>query len=60
VQKTAHSIKGAAGNLSAQKIFSLALIIENKGRSKDIADVSPLIEDMKTEISAVQKFLDNM
>jgi CheY-like chemotaxis protein len=60
VQKTGHSIKGAAGNLSAQKIFSLALIIENKGRSKDIADVSPLIEDLKTEVSAVQKFLDNM
>jgi CheY-like chemotaxis protein len=60
VQKTAHSIKGAAGNLSAQNIFSLALTIENKGRSKDIKGVSLLIEDLKTEVSELRKFIEKM
>jgi PAS domain S-box-containing protein len=60
VQKAAHSIKGAAGNLSAQTIFSLALTIENKGRSKDIKGVSLLIEDLKTGVEELRKFIEKM
>jgi PAS domain S-box-containing protein len=60
VKKTAHSIKGAAGNLSAQKIFSLALTIENKGSSKDINGVSFLIEDLKTEVSELRRYIEKM
>ncbi len=60
VQKNAHSIKGAAGNLSAKKIFSVALNIENMGRNKDISGVLPLIEDLKSEILSLKNFAANL
>jgi len=60
IQKSAHSIKGAAGNLSANKVFSIALDIENKGGSQDISDISKLIEDLETEISRLKEFIANL
>jgi len=56
VQKNAHSIKGAAGNLSAQGIFNMALQIESMGQGGDVSGVSSLIEDLKSEISSLEQF----
>ena len=56
MQKEAHGIKGAAGNLSADKIYSLALSIENKGRSSDITDVSSLIKEMRAELERLREY----
>ncbi|MBI4826170.1 MAG: response regulator [Nitrospirae bacterium] len=61
VQKNAHSIKGAAGNLSATKVQSLALAIEHKGRDNDISSgLTQLIENLRSEISALNKFAESM
>ncbi len=60
VQKNAHSIKGAAGNLSANKVASVAVVIENMGRQGDISEVSSLIEDLKSEISCLEQFVENL
>jgi len=57
VQKYAHSIKGAAGNLSAQRIFSIALNIESKGHERQIAGISGLIGDLKSEMSRLRDFI---
>ncbi len=56
VQRHAHSIKGAAGNLSAIKIFSIAKEIEEKGRNGDIEGVIALTEKLKSEISRFEDF----
>ncbi len=56
VQGFAHSIKGAAGNLSARKVFSTALRIENKAGDGVLADVPLLIEELKSEITRLKEF----
>lgn len=60
VQKNAHSIKGAAGNLSATRVQSLALIIEHKGRDNDISGLTEIIDNLRTEISALNKFAESI
>jgi PAS domain S-box-containing protein len=60
VEKNAHSIKGAAGNLSAQRIFSIAREIEDKGRNGDISNAVPLLENLKTELSSLEQFVENL
>jgi len=60
VQKNAHSIKGAAGNLSVQKIFSLALSLENNGRDSDCLEAPPVLEDLKTEILHLKQFVEGL
>lgn len=60
VQKNAHSIKGAAGNLSATRVFSTAISIEKMGRDGDISDVPSLIAKLKSEISCLEQFIENL
>lgn len=55
IQSYAHSIKGAAGNLSARKIFSTALRIENRGSGGVLEDVSLLVEELKSEIARLKE-----
>jgi PAS domain S-box-containing protein len=57
VQKLAHSIKGTAGMLSAEKLYSVALRIETKGRERNIQVLLPLIEILKTEVSRLEELL---
>jgi PAS domain S-box-containing protein len=59
VQKNAHSIKGAAGNLSAQNIAHTALMIEEKGRSGDVSGIPSQVKYLKSEISRLRKFIEN-
>ena len=56
VQTYGHSIKGTAGMLSANKLSSVALMIENKARDNDLSDIPALIEALKTEISKLKDF----
>ncbi|MEW6088836.1 MAG: response regulator [bacterium] len=56
----AHSIKGAAGNISATRIFSTALNIEQQCRENNISGVSTLIEDLKKEILKLEDFLKTL
>jgi PAS domain S-box-containing protein len=60
IQKNGHSIKGAAGNLSAVKVQSLALTIERMGRDEKIEDVSPAIEELRSEIATLAEFAESL
>ncbi len=60
VQGIAHNIKGTAGNLGARKVFSTALRIENKSVSGILAEVPPLIEELKFEIARLKEFSETM
>jgi CheY-like chemotaxis protein len=55
VQGYAHSIKGAAGNLSARKVFSTALRIESKAGDGVLTDVPQLIEELKSEVARLRE-----
>jgi PAS domain S-box-containing protein len=56
INSSAHSIKGAAGNLSAVKVQALALAIENMGRDKKIAEVPAAIVALKAGIAEFAEF----
>jgi PAS domain S-box-containing protein len=60
VKENAHSIKGAAGTLSANKVFSLAMNIENMGGNGELSNVEPFIEDLKKEVSSLKEFVENL
>lgn len=60
LRKNAHSIKGAAGTLSANKIFTVAMNIENGAESGEPLKMRPFIENLKTEINELKSFLDNL
>ena len=60
VQKYGHSIKGAAGNLSAIKVFSIAKEIEEKGKNNDIEGLIVLVEQLKHEIMKTGDFAINL
>ncbi|MBI4690198.1 MAG: response regulator [Nitrospirae bacterium] len=57
VESKGHSIKGAAGMLSADRVSSIALSIESKGHSREISDVPKLLNDLKYEISRLEDFV---
>ncbi|MBI4844628.1 MAG: response regulator [Nitrospirae bacterium] len=57
VQKNAHSIKGASGNLSAVRVQSAALNIEHKGRDKNLSGISEYIAKLKEEVALLADYL---
>lgn len=57
VEKYGHSIKGVAGMLSANNVYSVAMKIEDKGHDKDLTDISGSLEDLETEISKLTAFV---
>ncbi len=59
MQKIAHSIKGAAGNLSAEKVREIAAAIENTDNNGGTSDVPSLIKDIKNEVSIFEQFIEN-
>jgi PAS domain S-box-containing protein len=59
-QKDAHGIKGAAGNLSANRLFNIALKIENLGREGNISAMLPLIEDLTSALGSLKVFINTL
>ena len=57
VASTAHSIKGAAANLSALAIRDTALNLETQGRGGDLSQASALAEKLQGEIDRLTVFL---
>jgi HPt (histidine-containing phosphotransfer) domain-containing protein len=54
----AHSIKGAARFIAAEKMASLALDLEKMGRSAQLDDVRVLLDRMIQETSRVEEILE--
>jgi two-component system sensor histidine kinase/response regulator len=58
VEREAHSIKGAAGNLGAKTFADLALQLEILGRTKDLAKAKELIGNLQTELNRVKDYFN--
>jgi PAS domain S-box-containing protein len=56
IQRQGHTIKSAAGNLSATRVQSLAFTVEQLGREKKLAEVAPAIARLRAEIEALAEF----
>ncbi len=56
VASTAHSIKGAAANLAAERARSLAWAIESRGRAGDSAGLAEFAGELAAELERVAAF----
>jgi len=56
VEREAHSIKGAAGNLNAKRFADLALKLELLGQTGDLAGVQEMIDNLRTELAHLQEY----
>ncbi|MGB8658405.1 MAG: response regulator [Candidatus Zixiibacteriota bacterium] len=57
VEREAHSLKGAAGNLSAKGIADLALKLELLGRSGDLGGAEEIIGNLNTECKRLEEYV---
>jgi CheY-like chemotaxis protein len=56
VEREAHSLKGAAGNLGAKAFGQVALQLEILGRTKDLAGVKEIIGNLKAELTRLEEY----
>jgi HPt (histidine-containing phosphotransfer) domain-containing protein len=57
VERGAHSLKGAAGNLGAKAFARVALQLEILGRTKDLAGAKEIMDNLKTEFKRLEEYL---
>ena len=55
IEREAHSIKGAAGNLGATGIADVSLRLELLGRKTDLSGAHEVIARLKTEFKRLEK-----
>jgi HPt (histidine-containing phosphotransfer) domain-containing protein len=54
VHRTAHSLKGSAGNIGANALFAVCKELDDKSRSGDTTAVGPLIDAVGVEYGRVE------
>lgn len=59
VSKSAHTLKGTAGNLGAMRVMKLAETIEHNGRAGNLAEVPKLLSDIEAAFSLSRSELEN-
>jgi PAS domain S-box-containing protein len=59
IRQEAHSLRGAAANMSASNTSNVARQIENAAVSGDAASVGPLLEQLNRELDRVHRELSN-
>jgi two-component system sensor histidine kinase/response regulator len=60
VEREAHSVKGAAGNLGANAFAQVALRLEMLGRKKDLGGTKALISDLKAELKRLEEYSNQL
>jgi two-component system sensor histidine kinase/response regulator len=60
LQRAAHSLKGAAATLSAQKAFEAALSLERLGRSGDLSQVEKAYALLEMQVQRLQSVLETV
>lgn len=59
VSKSAHTLKGTAGNLGAMRVMKLAETIEHQGRSGNLVGLPQLLTDIEDAFSLSRVELEN-
>ena len=59
LRKTAHSLKGASGNLGAKELQKLAFDLEQNGRDNNFDNSASLINKIESEISRLVTFMNS-
>jgi two-component system sensor histidine kinase/response regulator len=56
VEREAHTIKGAAGNLEAKAFAEMALGLEILGRTEDLANAKKLLSNLEAELRRLEEY----
>ena len=56
--RSAHTIKGASGNLGLTDVYEVASLIEERANNKQLDDLAQAIETMKSQFDAIQTFIE--
>ena len=54
VYRTAHSLKGSAGNIGAERLFGVCKQIDELGRAGDLAGLAPFVDALAVEFGKVE------
>jgi HPt (histidine-containing phosphotransfer) domain-containing protein len=57
VMRSAHTIKGAAGNLGLMDVSATAKIIEDNARDNKLDVLAPAVQTLETQIEAIGTFI---
>jgi histidine phosphotransfer protein HptB len=57
VMRSAHTIKGAAGNLGLMEVSETAKIIEDTARDNKLDELVPAVRVLETQIEAIETFI---
>jgi HPt (histidine-containing phosphotransfer) domain-containing protein len=58
VMRSAHTIKGAAGNLGLMDVSAVAKEIEEKASRKNLSGLEPAVITLKTQFESIQSFVN--
>ena len=53
VYRAAHSLKGSAGNIGAQRLMGVCRQLDDMGRAGDLSDAAPVVAAIKFEYETV-------
>jgi HPt (histidine-containing phosphotransfer) domain-containing protein len=54
VHRTAHSLKGSAGNIGARRLYDVCSQLDQRGKAGDLAAVPPLVDALGVEFGKVE------
>ena len=60
VYRAAHSLKGSAGNIGAQRFMGVCRQLDEMGRAGDLADAAPLVNALALEYQTVAAEIDRI
>jgi HPt (histidine-containing phosphotransfer) domain-containing protein len=60
LQRSAHTLKGALGNLSATRAVTLAAELERMGRTVDLSDAQSTLDSLISELPNVTRALESL
>jgi HPt (histidine-containing phosphotransfer) domain-containing protein len=59
VMRSAHTIKGAAGNLGLMQVSETAKIIEENAISNQLDDLESAVQRLKSQLDEIQAFIND-
>ena len=57
VMRSAHTIKGAAGNLGLMEVSETARVIEDNARNNQLGDIAPAVQTLEAQFKAIEVFM---
>lgn len=57
VMRSAHTIKGASGNLGLMEVSETAAAIEESANNNDLDGLGPIVYILKTQFEAIEAFV---